>query len=249
MKSLKFFSGMALLLATASVLICGNTSVAAQSVLSFSGHEWKVRPYGASRRAPGPNYYSDSRENAWVDEKGQLHLKIVKKDGNWYCVEVVCDKSLGYGTYTFYLASRVDRINENAILGLFTWSDSPEYDHREVEFEFSRWGNPLDDNAQCVVQPYEVEGNMSRFSLDIKGDYSTHIITWKKDYINFLSLRGDNPVPADEKDRVFSWKYTGRGIPVPGNENVRMNLWLFHGQPPSDEKEVEVIIKRFEWRP
>ena len=231
------------------ILFPQNVSLAAAREFSFSGYEWKVRPYWSSPLSPGPNHYSDSGKNVWVDGKGQLHLKITRDNDRWNCVEVISKKSFGYGKYIFYLASRVDKINENAVLGLFNWSDSSDYSHREFEFEFSRWGKPVDYNAQCVVQPYDQEGNMRKFNLGLNGDYSTHTFIWEKSGIDFLSLRGEDPLPKSEDDKVFSWKYTGKDIPVPGDENVRMNLWLFRGKPPSDGKEVEVIIRKFEWRP
>jgi hypothetical protein len=37
------------------------------------------------------------------------------------------------------------------------------------------------------------------------------------------------------------------GIPEAGGENARMNLWLFQGRAPSNKKEVEVIVGRFEF--
>jgi len=47
--------------------------------------------------------------------------------------------------------------------------------------------------------------------------------------------------------------YTGSDIPLPGSENVRINLWLDDingdnfGDPPSDSKEAELIVKKFEY--
>jgi hypothetical protein len=40
-----------------------------------------------------------------------------------------------------------------------------------------------------------------------------------------------------------------QGIPVPGGENARINLWLFRGRGPTDDHEVAVIVKRFEFVP
>jgi hypothetical protein len=39
-------------------------------------------------------------------------------------------------------------------------------------------------------------------------------------------------------------------IPAPSNTtNVRFNLWLLAGQGPASNRESEVVIKRFEFRP
>ena len=41
----------------------------------------------------------------------------------------------------------------------------------------------------------------------------------------------------------------GPDIPTSGNENARINLWLYNGQAPTDSTEVEVVIARFEHDP
>jgi len=39
------------------------------------------------------------------------------------------------------------------------------------------------------------------------------------------------------------------GVPVPGNEQVRLNLWLAGGQSPKGGSELEVTIDAFEFEP
>jgi hypothetical protein len=39
------------------------------------------------------------------------------------------------------------------------------------------------------------------------------------------------------------------GIPASLDENARINLWLFRGRAPSDRKEIEVVVRRFEFQP
>jgi hypothetical protein len=214
--------------------------------LLFSGYRWTVKrsvlPVG-----PGPNYFSESGENAWVDEQGQLHLKITQRDGRWYCSEVVSNEAFGYGKYIFSVASRVDQLNENVVLGLFTWDGAPEENHREIDIEFSRWGEVANENAQFVVQPWNRFGNMQRFPIQLNGDSSTHSFDWRSEYIFFQSLHGSYATPPDSSDIIASWKYTGGDIPRPGNENASVNLWLLNGTPPSDRKDVEIILKKFEF--
>lgn len=55
--------------------------------------------------------------------------------------------------------------------------------------------------------------------------------------------------PPDPNDVVHQWEYTGDEIPVPGDENARMNLRLFWGNPPSDGQEVEVVVSSFVFIP
>ena len=228
---------------------CGTESKpSGPRVLSFSGYNWIVKsskiPVG-----PGPNYFLDSSENVWVDEQDQLHLKLTKRNGRRYCAEVISEKSFGYGKYIFYLVSRVDQLNENVVVGLFTWDDAPEYNHREIDIEFSRWGQPTNNNAQFVVQPWDRPGNIYRFNIQLNGDYSTHSFNWRSESISFQSLHGHYSTPPNDSYIIESWDYTGEDIPRPGNENARINVWLFNGTPPSDSVEAEIVIKKFEFIP
>ena len=218
--------------------------------ITFSGYDWEVKSSCEKTIGPGPNYFSDREKDVWVDEAGQLHLKITKKDGNWYCTEVFTERSLGYGKYIFYTASRVDQLDKNIVLGLFTWDETaPDDNYREIDIEFSRWGKEINDNAQYVVQPWDSPGNIHRFNIELNGDYSTHFFNWGPDSVFFQSLYGHPILPPNPEDIIESWTYTGGDIPPAGLENARINLWLFRGNPPSDGKDAEIIIKAFEFIP
>lgn len=217
--------------------------------LSFSGYIWRVKT-SETLVGPGPNYFSDSSENVWVDELGQLHLRITQEGGPWYCPEVVTEKSFGYGTYRFYVASGVDQLNEHVVLGLFTWDDDPAYYHREIDIEISRWGQVTNENAQFVVQPYYNDGNMRRFTVQLNGSDLFCSFEWRRESIFFQSGYGYNDSTFSENGFIIeSWQYTGQDIPPPGHENARINVWLFNGVPPSDGQEVEVVIRKFEFIP
>jgi hypothetical protein len=205
--------------------------------VTFAGHTWIVKASSA-KVGPGPNFFSDSADNVWVDDAGALHLKISKAGKRWNCAEVICERSFGYGNYRFELASRVDDFDPYVVLGLFTWNDDPAYTHRELDVEFSRWGNRNNLNAQYVVQPYTVAENIYRFDQPAES-VSTHSFLWLSDSVRFLS-RGASGQPIAEKS--FS-----SGIPQAGGENPRINLWLFRGRAPSNRQPVEVVIRWFEF--
>src|SRR5574341_2445673 len=115
--------------------------------ISFSGYMWNVKKSNG-RVGPGPNYFYYSTQNVWVDLSGKLHMKLRKNKGKWYCSEIVSNQNFGYGTYRFYIDSYVDNLDPNVVLGLFTWSDNPDYNHREIDQEFARWADPNNLNAQ-----------------------------------------------------------------------------------------------------
>jgi hypothetical protein len=228
-----------------TISVANVRTIRTPKTLSFSGYEWWIKA-SVGKVGPGPNYFSDSTENVWVDEEGQLHLKITQRIGEWYCSEVTCQDSLDYGNYVFYVSGRIDQLNKNAVLGLFTWDNSPEEFHREIDIEFSRWGKEADTNAQYVLQPWDVIGNRHRWVMPESQDSSTHSFEWNPDSIYFLSVKGHQPVPSSDSI-IHSWHYKGVNNPTPGNQNARINLWLYNGNPPTDTNEVEVIITKFEY--
>jgi hypothetical protein len=63
--------------------------------------------------------------------------------------ELTSTQTFGYGTYVFYTMSRVDTLDKNAVLGLFTYKD----DSHEVDIEFSKWGIADLNNGWFTVQP------------------------------------------------------------------------------------------------
>jgi hypothetical protein len=217
--------------------------------IHFSGYTWLVKIGGQITDSTKPLFFSWSKDNVWVDNEGQLHLKITRDGRRWYCAEIVSEKSFGYGKYVFCLASRTDELNENVALGLFTWDKSPENNNREIDIEFSRWGNIKGKNTQFVVQPWELPENIYRFDMQTGNSYSTHSFEWRKDSIFFQSVLGHHVTPPDDSHIIESWNYVGTDIPEPGNEKTRIVLWMAAGNPPSDSKEVEIVIKKFEFIP
>jgi len=219
--------------------------------INFAGLEWWIKRH-KDPVGPGPNYFSDSNENVWVDPNGYLHLNILQSGGNWYCSEVIANTNLGYGTYIFTIKGRVDLLDENIILGLFTWEDCvPQHNYREIDFEFSKWGNPNEpNNGQYVIQPWTTKGNMYRFAVDnSKNDTTTHVFTWSQNQILFNSYYGDFSLTPNPNDFIASWRYTGNDIPPAGSENPRINFWLMNGYAPSDGQNAEIVIKNFQYLP
>jgi hypothetical protein len=163
---------------------------------------------------------------------------------------VVSLKSFGYGSYRVYLDTPAKEIDLNAILGLFTWSDSPEYTHREIDVEISKWSDADDsDNAQFVVQPWTTPGNRRRFELSDDEPNTTHCFEWSEKRIKFASYQNHFKEGSSANKKADSWSYSGSDVPRAGDENFRINLWLNNGMAPSDGEGMEVVISRFEFVP
>ena len=208
-------------------------SAATRGTLSFSGYTWSIARSGGRKVGPGPNYFG--KKNAWVDTFGRLHLVVTKVGRHWTVGEVDNTHSLGYGTYTWVLASRLDNLDPNMVLGLFTYDSDPAFNNREIDIEVSRWGNALDPtNAQFVVQPYAHPGNLQRITQGPTMP-STLSFTWTATGISF-SAPGASPA---------TWTYTGPDSPPDGAASPDINFWLNGGHAPAHGQGAQVIVQSF----
>jgi hypothetical protein len=226
-------------------------------VIRFSGYEWKVKA-SADKIGPGENYFSDSPENVSVDADGRLHLRITQSGGRWQCAEIILTRSLGYGTYRFYLATEPETIARSvyAVLGLFTWSDvSAEFHHREIDCEISAWGKvqqvsqQSNQLGQFVIQPWSVPKNIARYHLPPQLTATTHAFTWGPRSVFCQSLEGHTARAANRKQIIYEHTFTDNIPPAADGTFARINLWLMAGRPPADGRELEVIISKFEHTP
>jgi hypothetical protein len=209
--------------------------------LEFSGYIWHVRQVASDRG--GPNEFDPS--NAWTDADGALHLRIAGEPGRWTSAEVILTRSLGYGTYSFVVRD-VSLLEPAAALGLFTWDDlGVEQNHREMGIEISRWGEAANENAQYVIQPYYVPANVVRFTAP--PGRLTHSFRWQPGRVLFKTVagaHGERMAP-----RVIARHELTSGVPTPGSETIRMNLYVFGYSSTALKQGAEVVIEKFEYLP
>jgi hypothetical protein len=239
----------------------------------FSGYSWNFKSSTTSV-GPGPNLFSSSSNNIWKDAQDRLHLKITKENNKWKCSELISTKTFGYGTYIFTTDSDLTTFNEKIVFGLFTWNNYSfqTQGNSEVDIEFAKWNNPndslvltysvqpvwFDNSAPFIERTRKPEMMVSK----LKGT-CTHMFKWTPDLITWESYEGDS-YPGT--NLLASWSYDKNNTPrikseggnqsapivIPAPEdstNVRFNLWLLGGQAPSDNKEVEVVLKSFRFIP
>jgi len=230
---------VALLAATTSTALAAGKPGYPDKV-TWSGATWAIKT-SRSAVGPGPNLFD--RTNVSVDPVDRLHLKITRNtSGQWTCAEIIGPTSYGYGTYRFTLASPVDVLDPNVVLGLFTWSDRAPYAHREIDIEFARWGDAADTtNAQYVVQPWDGANHLRRFRQPAAAT-STHWFTWSPGRVTWESRDASGTL-------IDGYTYSGSDVPKPGDERVRLNLWLFNGAAPLDGNPVEVMVSSFVFTP
>jgi hypothetical protein len=216
--------------------------------INFGGYTWKVKNENETKKGPGPNYYN--KENVSVDNEGRLHLKL-KKDikNNWTCAELETEKLFGFGSYQFWVEGRLDLFDKNIVLGLFNYPCEadlcqPEGTH-EIDIEFSKWGN----NAETKLLNFTTYASIKTenksnfpFLINLKNSQSTHRFTRTKTAVNFQSMYGFQNKNAN----VFA-SVTSNKLVSTLNMPVHINLWMYLGNPPSDGKEVEIIINDFKF--
>jgi hypothetical protein len=220
----------------------GTVQLAPTKPLTFSGYEWHVRTIASDRGGMNNLYDPD---NAWIDPKGALHLRIKKRAGRWSCAEVVLNRSLGYGTYITVVRD-TSHLEPAAVLSMTTFDDwGGEQHFREMDIEMSRWGNARNkNNAQYAIQPFYIPGNLAPFVAP--SGTLTHVLHWESARASFKSVRGssDRPGAAVVAEHVFTTQ-----VPTPGKETFQLLFYVVDSEKSPLQKETEVVIEKFEYLP
>lgn len=271
-------SGVVLALVLTGIVVGAFPAGAAARNINWSGYSWWVRTSQGNPQGPGPNIFSDSTQNVFVDGDGNLHLKIVRAaNGKWTAAEVDTNQSLGYGTYEWEVASRYDQYSPNVVGGLFTYLDpasvanqtggrvgngQPDTPH-EIDIEFTgAWGNA---NLYFTTHDPDVPAPSKNYYQPLNGDYTTHRFTWVPDSITWESFHGHvagvanppNPIidqrPGPNQGQPARHVYTGPVIPDHLNEITIMNLWMFgdnvSATGPTNGQPHELILSSFKYTP
>jgi len=225
-----------------AVAIVKGANAAPSPSIHFSGYEWRVRNAVSSRGGKDRPY---DPKNAWTDATGALHLRIARSANEWSCAEVSNTRSLGYGTYSFTVRD-TSHLEPAGVFGMFTWDYArADQSFGEAAIEISRWGDPAAKNAQYILQPHYVAANVDRFTAP--SGALTHSFHWEPGRMSFRTTRGPT---RDEKAPVIAEHVFTSGIPVPGIESVRMNLYVYSQRSKvAFANGAEVVIEKFEYLP
>ena len=206
-------------------------------MLQFSGYSW-VRRNSPYFGGPGSNCFSP--DHAFVENR-QLHLLLASVPSLGFCGgEIWLAKSLGYGRYRILTIGRVDVLDPVTVSGMFTWDPDARPAHREMDIELSRWCAPDDpNNAQVVVAPFDQPGHRVRFPINLTDDSTelTFLMDWEPGIVTFSVYRGHHFGDPPPDRLIFQHVFTD-GVPAPGKERFRFNLW--RACPLSQSQEVVV---------
>ncbi len=213
-------------------------------MLEFAGIEWTTR-FSAQPTAPGGNTFSSAPDDIRVDERGRLHLSVGQ-----HATEVRSRRPLGYGSYEARILARLDQLDPQAVFGFFTFELPSEHPHhREIDIEFSRWGNPDMTNIQFSVQPSNVEENRHRFDLTQSGEATTHRFNWTPGRVEFVSWHGHGEYPPPPEMEVARFVVEGNVVPEPSRARAYFNFWRYQGVPLQGAEREEVIVSDFRFTP
>lgn len=211
--------------------VTASTSPAPTGGIAWSGYTWNPREQGSSN--PGPNLWKAT--NAVVNGAGQLVLTVNQQTGSWYCVEVV-GPHLGYGTYSWQIASPVHDFDRHLVLSLFTYDEAAGPFFREIDLEIAQFSAAASERGWMTLQP----GGANKWGwFNPRGTQpNTFGFTWAAGKIRWEA--------RDATGRVVESFLCTTDVPTPGtNALVRMNLWLFGGTAPTDGQPRSVAFDSF----
>lgn len=211
----------------------------AQRVFNFSGYGWTLKNSGAERVGPGNNLFSGA--NVSLNDAGELVLELTKQKGDYYCAEVISQRSFGYGTYIFTLGAMPEALHKNVVLGLFTYNTSLPNGGTEIDIEVSQWGKRRNKNSQYVLHKDSATFDRHRFITPALSN-TIHMFTWYPDSIVFRSFAAVNS--AFTTGKPYMTYVIKSKTEVPSGEKVHINFWLYGKGTPFMRKH-KVVISRF----
>jgi hypothetical protein len=152
---------------------------------------------------------------------------------------------LGFGTYQWWVDSRLDLFDKNVVLGLFHYTGPDGVN--EIDIEFARWGNAAFFPGSFTVYPSKPGPSTSQpFGFTLDGTYTTSRYAWSRTAVDYRFSGGFQPIGSDA-NTIFAWNFRNSTNNIPQKAMpLHINLWLFQGMAPSDGLPVEVIIRGFQ---
>lgn len=222
-----------------------------EQTVTFSGNSWLIRQT-LEPEGPMQNYFGGRDLSVFLNPDGSLTLKLARREGIWYSGEVSLRKRMGYGTYLFKVRTAPATLDPNLVLGLFTYSQASAFSHREIDMEFSAWGeSDVPVLGQYVIQPYEMKGHLKTFDIGSVDGPATYSFTWSEGLVEFASWKGYGPRPEESSPQIIAlWTFADPKAVPKASAQVHINLYLAHGSiPPSGQGVKEITIDSFQFVP
>jgi hypothetical protein len=179
-----------------------------------------------------------------VDADDALHLSLTERDGIWTSSEVRLTRALGYGTYAFSVRDTA-QLDPAALLTFYTYDESgPAENFREMATMIRRPDVRGTLGGQYVLQPNYIAANVARFV--VPSGTVTHSLRWEPGRVVFATNRGGRPTLHASGGAQHEFTV---GVPSIGKAQVRIALLYFRSSPLPPQRNVEVVIERFQHFP
>jgi len=208
----------------------------------FGGLQWHARTEGKS--GPGPNVWSAC--NAWLDSAG-MHLRLSQVNGVWTSAEVYTSDVLGYGRFEFEVTTRVDTLDRNVVLGMFTYPGGALDGLHEIDIEVSKFGaaaagaNNLGYHVYPAAALTTTQGHCG-LTWDSPVQGSVHRFLWSPSQVVFQSFATKSVAASTVPYRAWTFAPTGAFTISSGAWPLHLNLWLYNGNAPTNGAPVEIVI-------
>jgi hypothetical protein len=212
---------------------------AGKDQIVFRTYPFKIKI--ADLAGPGPNQFSS--EGVKLSDEGHLELRFSKsKNGQCSSSEVVSEKALGFGHYSWRIEGNFGNYPRNAVFGVFIYDfdDNHEYDVLEI----SKWGEDT-VKMQCAAhsknKTYSVSSReLASFSqIDCELDYSAKEI--------FSICRQE--LEKGRKTILLENRFTIDDLPHQSKALVHFNLWSRSGKCESSSLNSYAKILDFKFTP
>jgi len=219
-------------------------SASAARTISWDGYRWDARSQGLTE--PGPNLWSASRANAYVDRRTGAMVLCYSRNtsGRWTSTELDGQRHLGYGSYRWRVTTDMAGEDANEVLGLFTYDDYRPPSYNEIDIEYSHFGdltNPLGDLTVWINQDAGVSDE-SVFGYPPTARSTVNEFDWAPGRISYRITS------ATTGATIRSWTAT-RGVPVPHSEVPVMNWWRYGNASPTGRLGNCVRVQSFAFSP
>lgn len=210
--------------------------LASAGTVEWSGINWNSRD----------NPYTDP-SCSWIDNSGNLHLKLEKINGVYKGALFESVDSFEYGTFTWTVKSPSLNLERGSTLGFFTYNDDGIYPLNEIDIEINQWPG-YNERVWFVLQP----GALSSIHED-KVDYSVardiddgdlkYTIEWTPEKVHWS-------IATSSGEIISEWSYDDEEAIQDDPARACFDLLVLNGgKGPESGDTIEVVLSDFEYIP
>ena len=187
------------------------------------------------------------RSNAWVDDNGDLNLRMQKFDGIYKGVLFETPTPYLYGRMRWTASSPTLNIERNASLGLCTYYDDPNTDiPNELDIEINQWPG-YDERIWFSCHPASIGSHPENVHYGclstnpyINDSGVVYTIEWTPEYVYYS-------VVASDGTTILDWNYTGDDIPHTSAYICMFFGVLAQGAGPASGNPITIKFSNFEY--